>query len=221
MKKILSILLAVLLTSTAVFADGMTVDDNAALPEFDLESITKSNPFTDVKESDWFCSGVNFAYKNGIMSGTDEGVFSPYESLTRAMMITMLYRKDGSPESAAADFSDVLPGSWYEKAVGWGNEKKIVSGTGEKTFSPTDSITREQLAVMLYNYAKATAKNLPEKGDLATFADYSDVSEWAAEAMGYIVGAGIIGGSENNSLLPKNTATRAEAAVMLSRFFSE
>ena len=219
MKKILGILLAILLTNTAVFADGMTVDDNAPLPSLDLGCITNAAPFTDVAESDWFFEGVDFAYKNGIMSGTDEGVFSPYESLTRAMMITVLYRKSGSPESSAAAFDDVLPGSWYEKAVGWGSASGIVSGTGEKTFSPTDSITREQLAVMLYNYAKANGRVLTEKNDLTSFADSNSVSAWAAEAMGYIVGAGVIGGSENNSLLPQNTATRAEAAVMLGRFF--
>lgn len=207
------VLFAALLLNTTVF--GLTVDNDAELPTL----IFGSRPFMDVTQNDWYYDGVMFAYNNGILHGTADEIFSPDESLTRAMMITALYRNAGSPESGAAAFDDVEKGSWYEKAVAWGSENGIVSGTGLGKFSPEESITREQLSVMLANYARQSGKALNGAAELSAFADAAEVSDWAKDAVAAMVGAGVLGGNESGMLCASNNATRAETAVMLSRFF--
>lgn len=148
------VLLAALLLNTAVF--GLTVDNDAELPTL----IFGSRPFTDVNQNDWYYDGVMFAYNNGILHGTADGIFSPDESLTR-----------------------------------------------------------EQLAVMLANYARQSGKALNGAAELSAFADAAEVSDWAKDAVAAMVGAGVLGGNESGMLCASNNATRAETAVMLSRFF--
>ena len=175
--------------------------------------------FTDVSESDWFYSDVIYASDNKIMSGVGDGIFSPNTGITRAMMITIIYRTAKEPEAGVSSFSDVEDGSWYSKAVAWGAENKIVNGTGNNMFSPDDYITREQLAVMLYNYSKLTEKS-GNTTDISAFADTAAVSSWAKEAMCWAVGNKIVNGKGDGILAPTDGATRAEAAAIIRRFIN-
>ena len=172
-------------------------------------------PFTDVKEENWFYPYVKFIYEKGIMSGTGEGIFAPNATTTRAQLVTMLYRLEGKPEvSDEAVFDDVPAGEWYSAPVTWANEKGIVTGYGDGTFGPHNTLTREQLALMLWRYA-----DKPEgEGDLDQFADADKVDTWAADALRWCVGKGIITGKGGGILDPLGDANRAEIATMLMRF---
>lgn len=217
MKKVIAASLAAVLAAMPTCAEGLSVDNNAEIPTLVIDE-TFENPFLDVGINDWFYEGVMFAYRQGMMNGVADGAFSPSGTLTRAMMITVLYRNAGSPQTAAEPFPDVAADSWYAAAAAWGRENKIVSGTEDGSFLPDAQITREQLAVMLYNYAKLTGKQM--KTDGASFKDSAQISPWAAEAVNAMSASGILGGDAEGNLRPKSSATRAEAAVMLKRFFA-
>ncbi|MCL1808704.1 MAG: S-layer homology domain-containing protein [Clostridiales bacterium] len=175
--------------------------------------------FADVKESDWFYGAVAYAVEKGLMNGTSATLFSPNASLTRAMLVTILYRNEGEPEFTAENpFSDVANGQWYTDAVIWAYENGIVSGYGNGLFGASDSITREQLVTMLHNYANWKELDTANSEDLTKYSDFGAVSAWASEAMAWAVAEGIISGRTETTLVPKGTATRAEAATMLMRF---
>lgn len=216
MKKIIAASLAALLAAMPVCADGLKVDNNAEIPMLVLGG-TKENPFSDVAAGDWFYDGVMFAYGKGMMNGVADSTFAPSATLTRAMMITVLYRNAGSPQASGAPFSDVGAESWYAAAAAWGSENKVVSGTDDGRFLPEVQITREQLAVMLYNYAKLTGKQMKTGG--AAFKDSAEISSWAETAVDAMSASGILGGDAEGNLRPKSSATRAETAVILKRFF--
>lgn len=182
--------------------------------------VSASEIFGDVAESAWFCSDVTYVYENNIMSGVADGVFSPNTGITRAMMITIIHRTAGAPDSAMAAFSDVDEKGWYAKAVAWGAENKIVTGTGNNMFSPDAFITREQLAVMLYNYDK-TAGEEEQLADISAFSDSGDVSVWAKDAICWAYKNGLISGKSESVLAPKDGATRAEAAAIIKRFLEK
>lgn len=174
--------------------------------------------FNDVSEDDWFYSDVIFAFNNKIMTGTGEIEFSPYTTLNRAMMITILHRIDGNNSVFEKNiFIDVEKNSWYENAVNWGYENKIVSGTSDTTFSPTDNLTREQLCVMLYNYTKHIGIKT-EFADILSYSDNDKVSDWAKDAVCWAVQEKIVTGKGNNNLAPEDSATRAEAAAVIRRY---
>ncbi|MBR2471173.1 MAG: S-layer homology domain-containing protein [Clostridia bacterium] len=176
------------------------------------------NTFTDVKQDDWFYSDVMFVFNNKIMTGTGENEFSPDTTLNRAMMITILHRIDKDDSIYEKNiFNDVEKNSWYETAVNWGYENKIVTGTGEKTFAPMDNLTREQLCVMLYNYTKHIGVNT-EFADISSYTDEEMVSDWAKEAVTWAVHEKIVTGKGNNSLAPQDSATRAETAAVIRRY---
>lgn len=173
-------------------------------------------PFTDVKADDWFFDSVHKAFQKGLMKGTSETTFDPTGTTTRAMVATVLYRMTGEQKTdVAALFEDVDADTWYTEAVAWAAEKEIVKGYDDKTFAPNDNVTREQLAVMLYRCAAATA--VADK-DLSAFADAAAVSDWAVEAMTWAVDKGIIQGKGDGSLDPKGLASRAEVCTMLVRY---
>lgn len=179
-------------------------------------------PFADVKTSDWFYDEVLYVYDEGIMNGTSDTAFSPNGTLTRGMVVTMLYRVEGEPSvSGKADFSDVAGSAWYADAVAWAAENDIVNGMGNGKLAPDAAITREQFATILYRYAKTQRMSTSFGGtSLEDFADDHKVSAYAEDAMKWAVYAKIMEGSANN-LNPKNTATRAEAAAMLQRFLEQ
>lgn len=175
-------------------------------------------PFTDVSTSDWFYSDVMFVYENGLFSGTDSRSFSPNASMTRAMLVTVLYRLEGEPAgTGSSSFSDVCSGSYYEKAVAWAAANGIVTGTGSTSFSPDAKVTREQLAAILYRYAQYKKLDTDAGAKLDSFSDAGNVSGYASEALSWAVSEGLINGASGR-LMPKGDATRAQVAAILHRF---
>ena len=176
-------------------------------------------PFADVSGSDWFYNDVRYVYEKGIMDGTGADRFSPNAPLTRAMIVTILYRMAGSPSvSGSSNFTDVAAGKWFAKAVAWAAANGIVNGYGDSLFGPNDPVTREQLAAILYRYAVyggMTAVTLEE--NLGSFADTAQLSAYAIQAMNWAVGQGLINGSGSN-LVPKAQATRAQVAAIIHRY---
>lgn len=172
-----------------------------------VEPVVPSIPFTDVSEGDWFYDSVKYVYDNGLMNGTGANEFSPNSQTTRGMIVTILYRQYGSP-SLNSDGK-----TWWSDARVWAMENRISDGTNME-----GSITREQLAAMIYRYAKLTGEDVSASGDLNKFIDRNMISDWAIEAMQWAVGNGILGGRPDGMLDPKGQATRAEVAAMLMRF---
>lgn len=203
------------------------VTDAAALSVqgyYDLERTGQTQtPFTDLASTDWYYSYVRFVYENGLFEGTGTtgsgSVFSAGTNMSRAMLAVVLQRLAGETGTApSAGFSDVSAGTWYTDAVNWAANAGVVTGDGGK-FSPAADVSREQMAVMLYRYAKDYAgRNVTAAGDLSAFPDRAKVSGWAEDALAWAVGAGIIGGDGDGNLSPGSSASRAVVATMLQRF---
>ena len=173
--------------------------------------------FADVSETDWFCEDVRWAVENSIFQGVGNGLFAPEQALTRGQLVTVLYRMVGSPEpKAEANFRDVAADSYYAKAVAWANENGIVLGMGDGMFDPDSAVTREQMVTIFFRYAKFCGVKT-EAGTLDAFRDAASVSDYAREAMGWAVKAGLVKG-DGQDLMPKATASRAQAAAILHRF---
>lgn len=175
-------------------------------------------PFTDVKETDWFYEAVGYVYENGMMSGTGNNHFSPNVTTTRGMLVTILYRLEGSPVVSAASFDDVANGEYYANGVGWAAQNGVVSGYGNGLFGPNDPITREQMATILYRYAQYKKFNATIFGNVSSFSDGNLVSNYAVNSMNWAVGVDLISGVGNNMLIPTGNATRAQVATILMRF---
>ena len=175
--------------------------------------------FTDVTGSNWYYDSVKYVYDNHIMHGLNETTFAPNNNLSRSMTATILYNMAGKPDiSGTSPFKDVKnANAWYYKAVLWAAENDIVNGYKNGNFGPNDNITREQLAIMLYNYANYRGKNVSKLANITSFTDYKKVASYATTAVEWVVGAGVITGS-NNKLNPKGNATRAEAASMIFKY---
>ncbi len=180
--------------------------------------------FTDVKviPGNWKYENIRFVNEKGIMTGVKADQFRPDDQLTRAQFASVIYRLAGSPQVSYRDiFSDVPAGKWYSNAIIWAYENKIVAGLGEGRYGIDDNITREQMARMLMELAKVQKYDTSDEADFGRFEDASQVSRWAAENMRWAVGAGIISGSTRDGkyyMNPKGEATRAECAVMLTKF---
>ena len=210
--------------TTAVYT--VTVN-TAALPEPITPGVDNKKPaskpevklpFTDVSTSDWFYDDVAFVYKNGLFSGTDSRSFSPNASMTRAMLVTVLYRLEGEPTvTGRSSFTDVRSGAYYEKSVIWAAANGIVTGTDSTSFSPDAKVTREQLAAILYRYAQYRKLATDASAKLNSFTDADSVSAYASEALGWAVSEGLINGA-SGKLMPKGDATRAQVAAILHRF---
>lgn len=175
-----------------------------------------SLPFTDVKAGDWFYEAVAYVYSHGIMRGQSENTFAPYAAMDRAMIVTILHRLEGSPAALPASFTDVAEGQYYAAPVAWASAEGIVEGYEDGAFRPSDPITREQLAAILCRYARYKGLDTSVKGDLGQFPDAPSVSLYAADAMSWAVGAGLIAGMDG-MLQPRGQAGRAQAAVILQR----
>ena len=197
-------------------ASAVTVKASFAKDDAPVET---GLPFTDVKADDWFYEAVKYAYDNKLMDGTSSTTFAPLMTTNRAMIVTILWRQAGSPVvNYAMNFGDVESGVWYTEAVRWAAAEGIVKGYSDTVFAPDDTVTREQLATILYRYAGYKECDVSAKGDLTTFADGSTVSTWAADGMTWAVGAQLITGKDGGKLDPTGTATRAEVATILMRF---
>ena len=178
----------------------------------------KTMPFTDVKSNDWYYQSVQYAYDNGLFSGVSHDSFAPGDSMDRSMLVTVLHSLDGKPATGKGGFTDVADGAWYANAVAWAAEHGIVSGVSDSAFAPNGAITREQLAVMLYRYAQYKGYDVSKTADLSGYADQGSISDWAAQAVQWACGSGLMTGRSANSLAPAGTLTRAEAATMLKAF---
>ena len=186
---------------------------------FAVKTVEKEVPFADVDVDDWFYGAVKYVYDNELMDGTSATTFAPLMTTNRAMIVTILWRLEGQPETEATlSFTDVESGVWYTDAVNWAASKGIVKGYSDTVFAPNDTVTREQLATILYRYAETKGYDVTAKGDLTTFADGANTSSWAAEAMEWAVGSGLLSGKDGGKLDPTGTATRAEVATILMRF---
>ncbi len=187
-------------------------------PEQEEEEKKPEDVFSDVKKEDWFYSAVNYVYQKGLFSGTDRG-FEPNTNMSRSMLAAVLYRLE-SPEEKQSEnvYTDVPENAWYRKEVLWCTENGIVQGVSETEFAPENYITREQLAVMLYRYAQYKHADTETKGDISSYKDGESVSDYAKDAMRYAIGVGIMNGKGENTLAPKDYATRAEVATMFMRF---
>lgn len=174
-------------------------------------------PFTDVGENDWFREAVAYVYGAGLMNGTGANTFSPGGTTTRGMIVTILHRLEGSPAAWGGSFPDVPAGQYYSQAVAWAASNGIVNGYDTGLFGPNNSITREQMAAILYRYAAYKGYNVSARANLSAYADAERVSGYALDAMSWANQTGLITGSGNN-LLPGGDAIRAQAAAILMRF---
>lgn len=174
-------------------------------------------PFADVREGDWYREAVDYVYRTGLMNGTGPNAFNPGGTTTRGMIVTILHRLEGSPAAWGAAFPDVPSGQYYSQAVAWASANGIVNGYDNGLFGPNDSITREQMAAILYRYAAHKGYNVSARADLSAYPDAWRVSGYALDAMSWANQAGLITGS-GNSLLPGGDAIRAQAAAILMRF---
>ena len=175
--------------------------------------------FSDVSESDWFYKGVSYVVENGMMNGMGDDLFAPNAPLTREMLAVVLYNMEKQPESTGVNpFADVKADMWYTDAIVWANANGIVAGYDDSTFGLGDSITREQLAAILYRYAQMKGYDVTEKADLTGYADSAAISGYAVEAMQWANANGIVNGMTATTLAPQGTATRAQVATMLMSF---
>ncbi len=170
----------------------------------------------------WAHVGIDYCVKAGLFNGVAADRFAPDGEMTRAMLVTVLWRMSGSPKAESGNpFTDVAADSWYADAVVWAAENKIVLGVGGGKFDPDTSVTREQIATILFRYAQANGVDVTKRAELKDFPDSAEVSEWAAEALQWAVAAKLVNGSEENGrnyLLPQGAATRAQLAAILMRY---
>jgi uncharacterized repeat protein (TIGR02543 family) len=177
-------------------------------------------PFLDVNPGDWFYSDVQDVYNRGLMNGTSSDMFSPNTTLTRGMMVTILYRLTGSPVTTETNpFSDVAAGAYYEEAVIWAAANGVVSGYDSTHFGPNDPLTREQLAAILFRYAERfTSIDVTRLANISSYPDFTKVHDWAETAVSWAIELGIIQGTDLGTIAPTASATRAQVATILNRF---
>ena len=182
-------------------------------------TVTAPLSFHDVPEDAWYYDDVRFVVENGLFSGVSDTQFKPVDTMDRGMMTTVLHRLAGEPAvSYSKEFSDVPDGQWYTDGTIWCARMGIAGGVGGGRFAPGQIVTRQEIAVMLYNYAVRTGRTAGERGDLSAFSDNGTVASWAKDAMSWAVGVGILNGGDGGRLLPAGAAERAQVAAMLHRF---
>lgn len=198
---------------------SVKLDANTTVYAKWTQTPVSSLPFGDVKSGDWFYNDVKYVYDKGMMAGTAADVFAPNATTTRAMIVTILYRLEGSPAvTGGSVFTDVPDGQWYTDAVKWAAANQIVNGTSATTFAPNAPITREQMAAILYRYAQYKGYDVSGKADLSGYADNGQVSAYAKDALAWANAAKLINGVTNTTLDPQGSATRAQVSAILHRF---
>lgn len=177
-------------------------------------------PFVDVPSDAWYADAVESVVNAGLMNGTSPTTFSPNSTTDRAMLVTVLYRLEGSPAvTKLADFTDVADGTWYTDAVAWGAANGIIDGYGNGKFGPLNPVTREQTATILYRYVSYKGRDVSERSALSGYVDGDAVGDWALEAVEWAVADGLISGTNTNAILPRGYATRAQIAQILARLY--
>ena len=182
-----------------------------------------SNKFIDVNQKEWYHPYVDYAVTHGLFGGTSENTFEPDSTMTRSMLVTVLWRYEGQPKGYKNTFADVNAknGGWYIDAVAWAAANNIVGGVGGGKFDPEGIVTREQMATILYRYSEWKGFDTSKRADFSFFPDANKVSSWAKTAMKWAVAEGLIGGSKEGNatyILPTNGATRAQVATILMRY---
>ena len=180
------------------------------------------NPYTDVAEGQWFYADVLAAYENGLMSGVSATEFAPDTDMSRAMLVTMLYRLEGEPAvegEVSATFTDCADGQWYSDAVLWASSNKVVNGRSETTFDPNATMTRQEMATILYNYSIYKGAEAVTEPELS-FSDADAIASWAEAAVAYCAENGLMGGVSETEFAPAGSASRAMGATVLMRIFN-
>ena len=177
------------------------------------------NPFSDVKMDDWYYEYVKYINEKELMKGISETEFAPNNTVTRAMFVTVLYRLEKEPTGAKADFADVPHGTYYENAVGWAVQNGIVNGVSETEFAPDNTITREQMAAIIYRYMKFKGLDMSvsENVDVTSYEDFENISDYAKDAFRFACSNGIISGTSQTTLAPKESLARAQMAAIFQR----
>ena len=203
---------------TSSFVNGTVVFSTNHLSYYVIGQGTEwANPFRDIEAGSWYYEAVRYVYENGLMLGTSDNTFGPDKMTTRGMIVTILHRLENEPAEVSNSFSDVKSDKYYAKAVAWAAAKGIVSGYGNSKFGPEDAITREQMAVILMNYAKYKGLDVNAKADLSSYEDSKAISSWAKSAMAWANAEGLIQGS-GDKLMPTANGTRAQIAAILNRY---
>ena len=200
---------------------GGTVPASYAAPQGRISII--ATPYTDVVDGNWAVEAVNYVTEKDYMKGLNETTFGPNGALTRGMLVTVLYRMAGSPKvegKVSEKFSDCTDGSWYADAVLWASANKVVDGYEDGTFKPTKSITRQEMAKVLYGYDKIGGKTAEGITEKLTYTDLDAIADWALEAVTYCTAEKYLAGS-NGAFSPKGTATRAMGAKVLMNMTKE
>ena len=213
-KKLFSMAMTLVMCLSLLPAGAAAAPVRSAGPEPAGVSVRGAVRFEDVKESDWFYEGVEYTVNKGLFKGISDTKFGPTVKMTRGMVVQILYAMAGKPAvSGHHRFPDVKDSDWFSGAVAWAVEKGVASGYDDGRFGPNDTITREQLAVMLHGYMRKPVVNTP-----LHFADAGEVSDWAEAAMRWAVANHLMSGTDQGLLLPGHTATRAEGAVIMMNF---
>lgn len=207
------------LTVYTYSVDGKTITEEK--PE--VINVCPMSKFTDLKAANWSHEGIDYVLSHGYMVGTTDTKFEPDGSMTRAMIVTVLYRVAGdtgvaTSKAGSVPFTDVQNGRWYTDAIKWAYANGIVKGMNEKTFAPDVSVSREQITLFICRFAKFIGDDVTAKGDISKFKDVSTLSAESRSAVSWAVGKGILKGFGNGKIGPKDTATRAQFAVMLQRW---
>ncbi len=192
--------------------------------EEDIDEKTEENraftekTFSDVKKDDWYYDSVKYVYENSLMQGTESG-FAPDGKMSRAMLVTVLYRiANPTQTSVEHGFNDVPEGQWYSDSVAWAKENGIVTGVTETEFMPDSYVSREQMAVVIYRFAKTEGYEIQESEELSSFSDYDEISDWALDALSWAKSEKLLTGTSDTTLSPKSVSTRAQVATILMRF---
>ncbi len=184
-----------------------------------LKIVDKAETFADVEDANhWASNAVEFVAARELFKGTAENTFTPNGSMTRGMMVTVLYRLAYEPDAVEEGFADVKSDAYYSDAVAWAAENGVVNGYADNTFAPDDNVSREQLVTILHRYAQKKGYATKASGTLANFADAQSVSSWASDAMSWAVELGLVNGTDSTHISPAKSATRAEVATILMRF---
>ncbi len=206
-------------TVTVTFKEDTSSDKDEEETKDEETTDETALGFLDVSRNDWFYSAVEYVVNHDVMSGVSDSSFAPNATLTRGMLVQILYNLEDRPDNNGINiFTDVTTDAWYTDAVIWANNENIVSGMGEGIFAPNAEITREQMALMLYNYAQCKGYDVSASAELSAFTDGADVSSWASHAVQWAVAEGLMSGMGNGTLAPQGTATRAEVSSIMMRF---
>lgn len=200
------------------WSDFSLVSDGISLYHYRNYQLTGS--FADVAQDAWYYDYIRTVYGQGIMTGVSETHFEPDAPMTRAMVVSVLYRMSQDNSSYTPSFTDVPDGIWYADAVGWAQTYNLAAGFADGSFHPDEEITREQFAAFLYRFAIFEGKETEHGSNLGVFADVSQVSLWATPSLQWTVAMGIISGTPSGYLHPQASATRAEAATILAQYIA-